>query len=207
MDDELKRIFARCGTPKGRAGFAEVYAAQIGPRRLEPLRILELGIYRGASIEAWLQYCPAASITGIDTFRRVAPESVKVLEHPRVSWYRLDSTLQTIFDARLGHGAGPFDFIIDDACHWHDAQRKSFSNYFPQLAAGGVYYIEDVWPFDAMMTAEKRHPWIEKHPGAWTDETWAALLAEVSQHTVTRHDFRQTAESPGGDRYMLEIRP
>ena len=195
---ELKDIFDRCETGKGRDGFHTLYEAVIGPRRNEPLQLLEIGIDRGHSIRAWLEWCPHAHITGIDTFERRESEDVPVLLDRRVSWVRCSSVDPP------PDGIGPFDFIIDDGCHWHAAQRATFENYWPMLKPGGVYFIEDVFAFDVMTEKERLHPWIQKHPGAWSSEQYAELLEAISVGEVRHHDFRHTGGK--GDHYVLEVR-
>ena len=156
-----------------------------------PIRLLEVGVLRGASIAAWLEWLPEAQITALDTFERVAPESVPVLNDPRVSWVRGDSTQPLELP-------GLFDVIIDDGCHEHDAQRATFENLIRFLKPGGVYFIEDVWPFDVMSRKEKEHPWLT---AGYSDEAFARLLAALAPFDVRRHDLR-----PGPDSYLIEVR-
>lgn len=178
-----------------------MYEEVIGPRRKDPIRLLEVGIFLGRSIEAWLDWLPNATITALDTFERRPPEEVPVLKDPRVRWFRKNSTGKAPQDIRTDGG---FDFIVDDGCHWHCAQQITFFRYWPMLKPGGSYFIEDVWPFDMMSDEDKQHPWIRKHPGAWTDGAFRSLLDEVEKAgAVRRHDFRRGENS---DRYVLEIR-
>ena len=157
-----------------------------------PIRLLEVGVLRGASIAAWLEWLPEAQITAIDTFERAAPESVPVLNDPRVSWVRGDSTQPLELP-------GLFDVIIDDGCHEHDAQRATFENLIRFLKPGGVYFIEDVWPFDVMSRIEKEHTWLGSRK--YSDEAFARLLAALAPFDVRRHDLR-----PGPDSYLIEVR-
>ena len=199
-NDDLQAIFNRSGTAKGRVGFHTAFEKTMGPRRHEQIRILEIGIHYGYSLQAWLDWCPKAEVTGMDTFERLQPESVPVLQNPRVNWHRRNST------DRVPARFGTFDFIIDDGCHWHAAQRTTFSRYWPQLKAGGSYFIEDVWPFDLLTDEDKQHPWLLEYPGCWSDEQYDALLETISVGDVHHHDFRGIEGLINSDHYILEIR-
>ena len=136
----LRDCFDRHGCDRGdRHGYERVYEPLFAMIRNQPLRILEIGIFKGAGIWAWLDYFPKATVFGIDTFQRVAPEQVEVLKHERVEWQQLNSTRHGLF-------SGTFDIIIDDGCHRADAQLATWRNFYPALKPGGMYFIEDVWP-------------------------------------------------------------
>ena len=196
----LNRIFYANRTSKGRVGFHTLYEEVIGPRREDPISLLEIGILDGRSIMAWLAYCPNAHITGIDTFERHRPEEVPALLDVRVRHYHRNSA------DRVPEDMGMFDFIIDDGCHWHCAQRMTFSRYWPTLRPGGTYFIEDVWPFDMMSDEDKQHPWLLEYPGAWTDDAYEGLLEQVSVGEVHHHDFRGIEGLDNSDHYVLEIK-
>jgi hypothetical protein len=170
---------------------------------MEALQLFEVGIFLGRSMEAWVEWLPNATITGMDTFERLPPEDVPILTHERVRWYRGSSAGK--LPPKLHGRSELYDFVIDDGCHWHCAQQMTFYRCWPLLKPGGSYFIEDVWPFDLMSDEEKRHQWIVGHPGAWTDDAFAGLLRQVSVGDVRRHDFRDD-ETLRPDRYVIEVR-
>lgn len=105
-----------------------------------PLRLLEIGVQNGGSLELWSKFLPAGSeIRGIDI-------------DPRVSSLEFESknTRVDIADAtdsiRLEEilGSERFDIIIDDASHVCEKVRQSFEILFPHLSLGGHYVIEDL---------------------------------------------------------------
>jgi len=137
----LRRLFDRHGCDRGsRHGYEEVYEPLFEPFRLEPLRILEIGVFRGAGIWAWLDYFPNSHVRGVDTFQRVPPGRVEVLKHERVTYSVMDSTNCNPLPGSY------FDIIIDDGDHRAESQRKTYQNISPLLKPGGMYFIEDVWP-------------------------------------------------------------
>jgi hypothetical protein len=170
-------------------------------RQQREFDLLEIGILRGNSIEAILEFAPQTKVVGVDTFQRIKPTDVPILKHPNVSWLRSDST-----ESVSGYGvvAGRrFDIIIDDGAHTHDAQRKTFENFIPYLKEDGVYFIEDVWPFDMMTKEEKQHPWLKKHPNDWTDKKYQQLLETLKPYNVLFHDLRKGFEP---DSFIIEVR-
>jgi hypothetical protein len=176
----MRECFDRHNCDKGsRHGYERVYEPIFADRREEPLRLLEVGILRGASIEAWVDYFPNAEIVGIDTFGRVHADEIPILEHPRVDWYCCDST-------EPAHLYGRFDFVIDDGLHTHTAQRKTFENLMPLVDS--AYFIEDVWPLDHMTDAEKQHKWL-KRPG-YSDVEYQMLLDSIMPWQTEFHDLR-----------------
>lgn len=154
----LLECFERHGCDRGRQhGYDRVYS-QLPP----PARMLEIGIWKGAGIAAWLDYWPQVHITGLDTFQRLPANQIAILRHPRVSWHQGDS--------RTFRLPGPFDLIIDDGDHRVDAQRETFDNFHTALAPGGAYFIEDVRP---------------GQPG------YENLLDALEGYRVTHHDLRK----------------
>ena len=186
----MREIFDRHGCDKGsRHGYERVYEPAFKDIRNEPLRILEIGIFRGASLAAWLEYFPNATIVGIDTFGRVKPKDIPILNHPRVDWYHHDST--TPLDI------GEFDIAIDDGLHTHAAQRKTLECFAP---CADMYFIEDVWAFDHMTPAEKEHKWLKR--GGYSEKEYQELLNALEPYTVEFHDLR-VGHQP--DSFIIEV--
>ena len=155
---------------------------------IQPKRILEIGVFQGAGVAAWLDYCNA-EIVCVDLFDRCKPSPV--LNHPRVTWHKADS--------RAVELSGTFDLIIDDGAHDPESQRLTFENLFPLCT--GQYFIEDVWALDAMTAKERSHPWIQR--SKHSIEKYQQLMNTVSAFDLTRHDLR-AGYAP--DSYILEIR-
>ena len=179
----LLECFDRHGCDRGsmRHRYDRVYEG------LQPKRILEIGVFIGAGVAAWLDYCEA-EIVCVDLFTRCDPGTV--LEHPRVTWHKADS--------RTVNLSGTFDLIIDDGAHDPDSQRLTFENLFPFCS--GVYFIEDVWALDIMSEQERNHPWIQKPE--YSMGKYLDLLKTVSVHDFKRHDLR-AGYAP--DSYLFEI--
>jgi cephalosporin hydroxylase len=132
----MRKVFDKHGCDKGsRHGYERIYEPVFAPIRFADFTLLEIGVFRGASLAAWADYFPNATLIGVDTFHRIPPHKVEILNHPRVRWFQMDST-QEAPDVRA-------DFIIDDGRHTEEAQIATMARYFPLLIEGGRYFIED----------------------------------------------------------------
>lgn len=135
----LRECFDKHGCDKGtkRHRYDVFYEPVFSAHRYRPVRILEIGIFSGASLAAWLDYFPLAEVIGVDTFERIPPEHIPILRHSRVSWFKADST-QFVPDISA------VDFIIDDGSHKVAAQVATMFLYRSVLKHSGSYFIEDV---------------------------------------------------------------
>lgn len=118
------------------------YEQLIGPRRDEPLTLLELGYggdddprQGGASARMWRDWLPHATIIVIDIFPK--------LTVPRGVQFRCGDQSDDEFIADLAAEFAPFDVIVDDASHLSSKTIRSFQLLFPHLASAGLYVIED----------------------------------------------------------------
>lgn len=136
----LDKLARRFGTDKSSEahGFTEIYESLLSAWRDRPVTVLEIGVYRGASLRMWRDYFPLGRIVGID-------------KDPDAS----DHAGGRI-DVRIGHQAdagfledvatadGPFDLIVDDGSHLAKGQKTSLRCLWPHLKPGGVYAVEDI---------------------------------------------------------------
>jgi hypothetical protein len=115
-----------------------VYSRHFAAYRGRPVRILEIGIYRGGSLDMWEWYFGSqVTLVGIDI-----DENARAAADPRHVVEIGDQT-----DAEFLRGVaekhGPFDIIIDDGGHEMQQQIVTAETLFPLLAEGGVFLIED----------------------------------------------------------------
>lgn len=131
----LDEIGLKHGTDKASRwhDYLKVYE-QIMPVH-EPVSLLEIGWFDGASVKTWRDYLHVEStIVGVDIgdkemipgvhFRQVDATSVKVVKE--VSEF------------------GPFDFIIDDGSHLSPDVIATFLLLWSQVKPGGYYIVEDL---------------------------------------------------------------
>lgn len=138
---------------KAEHGYCAFYEELFSGRRLEPLKILELGVggfekqddpnFGGASLRIWKDYFPSAEICGVDLLDKsgIAADRIRIFQGSQTD----ESLLH-----KLHREHGPFDIIVDDASHIPALTNQSFAILFPLLAPNGIYVIEDLstsyWP-------------------------------------------------------------
>jgi SAM-dependent methyltransferase len=104
-----------------------------------PLRLLEVGVQNGGSLELWRKFLPEGSeIFGLDIDPRVS--SLEFESYIRV--YVADATDAARMEEVLG--SATFDVIIDDGSHVCSDVCRTFELLFHHLAPGGRYVIEDL---------------------------------------------------------------
>lgn len=120
--------------------FLDVYEQHFGPRRMEPLKVLEIGVHHGGSLKMWAAYFPNSRITGVD------------IDHDCKKNYgdRIQVVIGDQADREFLDGLGTFDIIIDDGGHTMKQQKTSLDVLWGHLHPGGVYVLEDLetsyWP-------------------------------------------------------------
>ena len=128
-------------------GYLKYYREFFQPFRDKPVRLLELGVWNGGSLELWRDYFINGTITGID----IEPKA-RIADMARISIYEASQDDLRALDGIAGREApGGFDIIIDDAAHVGHLAKRSFWHLFRHhLKPGGLYAIEDwgtgYWP-------------------------------------------------------------
>lgn len=201
----LETIFRENMTDKYDHHYHEVYNAFFESRRNERLNILEVGIWKGLSHKAWLEYFPNAQVFGIDIFSRIMPKDVPILKHPRMHYLVGDSTNPEIKEQIRREWKGiKFDIIIDDGLHTPDANRKTFENLMMFFSDKFEYYIEDVWATWKMDEKELKHRWLESKKEEFTSNKTNALIFTLkSRFNVVEYDLRKKSGKP--DSYLLGV--
>ncbi len=106
----------------------------------KPLRLLEIGVQNGGSLELWADYLPANStIIGVDIDPRIGDLK---FDKPGITALVADATDPAAIDRALGDAR--FDIIIDDGSHLCSDVCATFELLFPRLEPGGRFIIEDL---------------------------------------------------------------
>ncbi len=120
--------------------YIPVYQAEFARflARGRPVRLLEIGVQNGGSLEVWSKVFPAgSSFVGIDVDPKCAG-----LGSPGVTIRIGDASDPAALDAMLG--AEAFDIIIDDGSHRSAHVVSTFEACFQRLKPGGLYVVEDM---------------------------------------------------------------
>jgi 23S rRNA U2552 (ribose-2'-O)-methylase RlmE/FtsJ len=136
----LDAIGVACNTDKSSIhhDYLAFYERFFEKWRLKKLRILEVGVFNGASLRTWARYFPQAEIIGADINFRA-----KRHEAERIKIEILDqANVQNLVDIGLKHG--PFDIVIEDGSHMWEHQTTTLKTLFPFVKPGGLYVVEDL---------------------------------------------------------------
>jgi SAM-dependent methyltransferase len=142
------------------------------------IRLLELGVLHGGSLQLWRDYFERGRIVGLD----LNPVEI---EDPtgRIRFYQ-GGQQDTVLLDRIARECAPegFDIIIDDCSHVGDLARVSFWHLFDNhLKPGGLYVIED---------------WGTGYWDAWPDGVRyrrRGLHDRHSKHSYIRHRLNRAA--------------
>lgn len=162
---------------------------------LKPKNILEIGVYKGGTLQAWTYIADdKAKIIGIDLPNGEFgggfsdDEGLKITELKRhqqkIYLMAVDSHEKTTVDLVKKHD--PFDFIFIDADHRYEGVKKDYENYLPLLKKGGVMAFHDIVKHD------------EKHPDVDVDRFWAEIKDKHESYEFIDMDFPSDWNPWGG---------
>jgi O-antigen biosynthesis protein len=113
----------------------------IEPYRDQRIRLFEIGVQNGGSLEIWGRYFANAEIIlGCDNDPKI--RSLTYTD-PRIRVVVGDANSDEC-ETEILHQATSLDVIIDDGSHVSGDIIKSFARYFPHLNEHGLYIVEDL---------------------------------------------------------------
>jgi len=128
------------GISKSKTRFMKRYEPFFAPLVGKSIRLLELGVYRGASLRFWRDYFENATIVGLDCNPVHVDDSTGMI-HVYQGRQQDTALLDRVAQEQAPDG---FDVIIDDCSHIGRYARISFWHLFQNhLKPGGLYVIED----------------------------------------------------------------
>jgi hypothetical protein len=129
-------------------------------RDLAPQRMIEIGMWDGASLALCAEVAHPCALVGIDSRATpngaldefIARRGLRASVRPyygvdQSDGPRLDEIVETEF------GDEPLDLVVDDASHLLGPTRTAFNRLYPRLRPGGTYVIED-WPMHQLKKVE-----------------------------------------------------
>lgn len=96
------------------------------------------GYKQGASLMAWNEYFPNATIYGWDVF------PCNPIDNPKIKTHVLDATDEEKVNIFFQVNPITMDLIVDDGSHQLVDQVKSFMILYNKLSDKGIYIIEDI---------------------------------------------------------------
>ena len=160
------RVFSYHGSDKayGWHNYGYVYNFILGQHRDRIRRIVEIGMgtnyldvpssmgvtgIPGASLRAWKELFPLASVVGADIDRRI------LFQDERIETYFVDQTQPETLAALFQQvGEAPVDLVVDDGLHTFEANLNVYRAAYPRISPGGFLVIEDVRNEDVPRWAE-----------------------------------------------------
>lgn len=127
--------------PPNRHPYTCFYESIFNNLRHKDIKILEIGVLFGDSIQCWREYFTKAHIIGVD----ISNYSEKIINS-------LDNCIFDNIDVRDENSIinilkkyGPFDIIIDDSSHKFNDQIRIINNAYKYLNSDGYLIIEDIF--------------------------------------------------------------
>jgi len=139
----LDVLGCRYGTEKAsttvgcKHNYLPFYELFLAPLRDQPITLLEIGVDRGNSLRMWKDYFQNGKIVGMDHLE------LQHLAEARIEIEVGDQNQHADLD-RIAAKHGPFDVVIDDACHNPPSQVACFKHMIQYVKEGGFYILEDL---------------------------------------------------------------
>jgi cephalosporin hydroxylase len=129
----------RAGRPLDKwVHYFPIYERHLARFRGRPVRVLEIGVYRGGGLELFQHFLGSqANLVGID-IDTAAREAVGDRFRVEVGDQADPEFLRGVADRH-----GPFDVVVDDGGHTMRQQIVAVEALFPVLNNGGSYFVED----------------------------------------------------------------
>jgi hypothetical protein len=116
-----------------------VYERHFEWYRNKSLTFLEIGVFKGGSLQMWQRYFgPMAKIVGIDI-----DEGCQKHEQPGIFVRIGDQSDQRFLQSIIDEFGVP-DIVLDDGSHQMNHINASFRFLYPKLPKNGIYMVEDL---------------------------------------------------------------
>jgi len=172
--------------------YTDYYSNWFEPVRKDELKILEIGVFEGASARMWAEYFPNSKIYCTDIAIGIDKRSVGCsefimnnLKSDRIFPHYIDQSNREDMQKFIDIYSGNFDIIIDDGHHFQKHQQISLGFLFPHLKEGGVYIIEDITiPKDRYKGMSYNDCWGISDVDNFTDTTFNVLVDFVANNKL-----------------------
>jgi hypothetical protein len=121
--------------------YLDEYNRLFDAHREQPVRLLEIGVQNGGSLEIWSKFFSnAKKIIGCD----INPDCAQLqFDDPKIAVVVADANTDEA-ERHILELSPAFDLIIDDGSHHSADIVRSFARYFSHVSDGGLYVAEDL---------------------------------------------------------------
>lgn len=128
-------------------------------------KILELGVYQGGSFVFLDQLLKPERISAVELSATPIPALDRYVStnagRARLYYGTSQDDVERLREIVSQDFHGQLDLVVDDASHFYEQTKTSFTTLFPLVRPGGLYIIEDwCWSFQDDFQ-DQNHPW---HP-------------------------------------------
>ena len=116
-----------------------------GPLRNRAIKLLEIGVGGGESIQTWLDYFPQGKVFGVDMVHDTNEWNIpKLPPSERYTFVHGNQSSVVFWKSFLNVHGGDWDIIIDDGSHVSTDIITTFKCLWGSVRSGGFYEIEDL---------------------------------------------------------------
>lgn len=151
----LDAIGLASGTDKASCShdFLHFYEHEFAKFRDRSFFLLEIGVYKGHSLETWGRYFQNAVIAGID----INPDSVNYNTRSNTNVRVGDASLLEVQDAIIEEFGSPL-IVVDDGSHYWHHQIECLRYLWPRIRKGGAFVMEDLHTsFPGLASSYREH--------------------------------------------------
>lgn len=119
--------------------YFDIYERHFEKFRDRPIKMLEIGVLGGGSLQMWSNYFhPESTIVGIDINPDCAQFAGGNVE------IQIGSQDDAGFLEKVADQYGEFDVLLDDGSHINSHVVKTFDTLYSRMAKNSVYMVEDM---------------------------------------------------------------
>ncbi len=157
-----------------------IYESHLERWRGRRVRMLEIGVSHGGSLQMWRDYfADGSTIVGVDVAPRVAELAGDGIH------IEIGDQGDAEFLRRVAEQYGPFDIVLDDGSHLPVHQIVSIETLWPTLPDGSIYIVEDL----------HSNYWADYQGGRCVDGTFMSWIAE-RMHDMHAFHSREVGFEP-----------
>lgn len=137
----IVNAWEKLGVDKLDVGYAKTYASIVEAlldRPGEQIKVLEVGIFRGASLRGWREIFPESHVVGLDI------DELTLFSEPGIDTFVADQLSVESLKSASEKFDGLLDLVIDDGWHQPEANVNTIAVFLRRLRPGEIFVVEDI---------------------------------------------------------------